>query len=312
MLQELSSHLSKTAAQKRLKKKLEQDVNAVQAELEEKSAQFASLSTQLEKEKVDVEELERTSLTALFYSILGSRDEQLEKERQELLSAQLQYQQIKRQVEFLQQEENSLRTRLDQLSGIEAEYELLLVEKEGLLRQSNQAATKELIQFAEQIAQLKSEENEIDEAISAGKNVVSSLERVIESLKNAEGWGTWDLFGGGFLSTAMKHSHIDDAQEEVNNVQAMMSRFQRELADVQKSIDLQIDIGGFTSFADYFFDGLIVDWIVQSKIEDSLERSKKAKRLITQAVKELENLRENIENKVRDAQEKRAILIERG
>src|SRR5512138_1130567 len=105
MLQELSSRFSKVAEQKRLKKKLEQDVNTVRAELEEKSAQFALLTTQLEKEKIDVEKLERTSLTALFYSVLGSLDEQLEKERQELLSVQLRYRQIQHQVEFLQQEE---------------------------------------------------------------------------------------------------------------------------------------------------------------------------------------------------------------
>ncbi|HLO13546.1 MAG TPA: hypothetical protein VK206_01865, partial [Anaerolineales bacterium] len=212
MLQELSSRLSKIAEQKRLKQKLEQDLLAVQAELQEKSAQFAFLTTQLEKEKVDVEKLERTSLTALFYSVLGSREEQLEKERQELLSAQLRYGQTKHQVEFLQQEENSLRGRLTQLSGIESEYELLIAEKEGLLRQSNQAVARELIQSSEQVAQLKSEVNEITEAITAGKDVLAGLERVISSLEDAEGWGTWDLLGGGLISTAMKHSGIDDAR----------------------------------------------------------------------------------------------------
>ena len=310
MLPGLSARLSKIAEQKRLKKKLEQDIESVQAELGEKSAQFASLRTQLEKEKVDAERLERTSLTALFYSVLGSRAEQLEKERQDLLLAQLRYQQAQHQLEFLRGEENGLRAHLDQLSGVEAEYELLLAQKEGLLRQSNQAVARELIHFSEQIAQLSSEENEINEAITAGNAAFSGLERVIESLENAEGWGAWDLFGGGFLSTAIKHSHIDDAQEEVNNVQAMMSRFKRELADVRKSVDLQIDIGGFTSFADYFFDGLIIDWIVQSKIEDSLERSKEAKDIIAQAVRELENLRENTKSRIGDLQEKRAILIE--
>lgn len=311
MLQELSARLSRIVEQKRLKQKLERDLQSVETELQEKSAQLASLSTQLEKEKVDVEKLERTSLTALFYSVLGSREEQLEKERQELLSAQLRYQQTKRQVEFLQQEQDSLRGRLAQLSGIESEYALLLAEKEGLLRQSNQAVARELIEFSEQIARATSEGNEIDEAIIAGNHVVAGLERVIESLENAEGWGTWDLLGGGLISTAIKHSRIDDARKDIQDVQAMMSRFKRELADVQKNVDLQIDIDEFTSFADFFFDGLIVDWIVQSKIADSLQRSKQAKDVIARAVKELEDLKISSENKIRNLQENRASLVER-
>jgi len=43
----------------------------------------------------DLDKLERTSLTALFYSVLGNREEQVEKEREELLNAQLQYQKTK-------------------------------------------------------------------------------------------------------------------------------------------------------------------------------------------------------------------------
>lgn len=310
MLQELSTRLSKVVEQKRLKKKLEQDVYNVVTELQDKSARFVSLGIQLEKEQVDVDKLERTSLTALFYSVLGSREQQLEKERQELLSAQLQYQQAKRQVEFLQQEQHSLLQRLDQLSGIEAEYELLLSEKERHLRQSNQIVANELLSFSEQIANLNSEIKEITEAIAAGNDVIAGLEQVIQSLESAESWGTWDIFGGGLLSTAVKHSRIDDARSEISDVQTRMSQFKRELADVQKSVELQIEIGELESFADFFFDGLIIDWIVQSKIVQSLERSETAKGMIIEAVKELEDLKETTQSKIRDVEEKRARLIE--
>ncbi|HSL41943.1 MAG TPA: hypothetical protein VK897_00830 [Anaerolineales bacterium] len=311
MLPDLSSRLSKLVEQKRLKKKLEQDLQSVETELQEKSAQFATLEVQLEKENVDVKKLERTSLTALFYSVLGSREEQLEKERQELLSAQLRYQQMKRQVESLQQEQNSLRGRLDQLAGIESKYELLLAEKEGILRGSNQMVARELVELSDQMANLNAETKELTEAITAGNDVIASLKNVIASLESAEGWGTWDLLGGGVISTAIKHSRIDEARENIHDVQVRMSRFHRELADVREHVDLQIDIGEFTSFADYFFDGLIVDWIVQSKIVESLERSKQAKSLVAQTVKELEDHRMSAQNRKDDLQRKRALLIER-
>src|SRR5687768_14708376 len=101
MLQELSERFSRIIEQKRLKEKLEHDLRAVEAEWLETSTRLASLEAQLAREKVDVQKLERISLTSLFYSVLGSREQQLEKERQELLSAQLLYQQNKAQVEYL-------------------------------------------------------------------------------------------------------------------------------------------------------------------------------------------------------------------
>lgn len=311
MLQELSSRLSNALEQKRLKKKLEQDLKVVEGELQEKSVQLAALEVRLKKEKVDVEKLERTSLTALFYAVLGNREQQLETERQELLSAQLRYQQTKRQAEFLQQDQESLRERLHRLAGIESEYEQLLAEKEALLRQSNQTVASELLAFSDQTALLNSEVGEFTEAIEAGNQVVSGLGRVIQSLESAEGWGTWDLLGGGLISTAVKHSRIDDARKDVYYVQARMSQFKRELADVQGGVELGIDIGEFTSFADFFFDGLIVDWIVQSKIGESLARARKARSVITRAVKALEGLRSTTQSKSKELQEKRALLIER-
>lgn len=310
MLPELNARLTKVVEQKRLKVKLEQDLHAVEKEYLEKSTRLETLSTQLAKEKVDVGKLERTSLTALFYSVLGSREQQLEKERQELLSAQLLYQQTKHQVDFLERESDRLLHQLEELIKVDSEYALLLSEKERFLRQSNQSVARELVAVSEQIASLNSDIKEISEAITAGTNVILGLEHVIESLASAENWGTWDMLGGGFISTAIKHSRIDDARRSVNDVQTNISQFKRELADVQKNVVLQINIGELESFADFFFDGLIIDWIVQLKIVESLEQSKQANKVIAQAVKELENLKKVIQSKVSDLKGKRAQLIE--
>jgi hypothetical protein len=311
MLGELSTRLVKIIEQKRLKSKLKQDLQALETELGDTSARFADLSAQLEKENVDVKKLEGMSLTALFHWALGSREEQLEKERQELLSAQLRYGQTKRQLELLQDEKRSLSARLDELAGVEAEYQALLSEKEGLLRQSEQAVARELIAFSEQIAHLSAERRELSEATAAGKESLLGLEQVIESLESAGNWGTWDMIGGGLISTAIKHSRIDEARKGIEAVEAKMSQFKRELADVRKHIDLQIDISELAYFADLFFDGLITDWIVQSRIEDSRRQAEAAKDTIARALRELESLQAQTEARLHDVREKRERLLER-
>ena len=310
MLPELSARLSKTIEGKRLKSKLEGDLHAVETDLQEAASRLAVLGERLEKEEVDVQKLERTSLTTLFYSALGSREGQLEKERQELLSVQLQYQQTKHQVEYLEREQDYLKGQLEKLEGVEAEYKSLLSEKEALLRGSNQAVATVLIENAEQSAILASEVKELSEALHAGGDALSSLEGVLDSLESAKTWGTWDMFGGGFLSTAVKHNRIDQARDGIHDVQAKLNSFKRELADVREQIELKIDIGEFETFADFFFDGLIVDWVVQSKIVESLDRSRNAKEVLVRVIEELENLRRNAQHKLNGLQKKRAQIIE--
>jgi len=311
MLEKISARLAEIVEQKRLKTKLEQNLLSVNKELANKSSSLESLRIKLEKEKVDVDKLERTSLTVLFYSVLGSREQQLEKERQEMLTAQLNYQQTKYQVTFLEQEQSSLSHQLAQVEDVESEYKMLLSEKEQLLRQSNQPAAAEFAEIDEGVSKHRSELKEIAEAVKAGKAVGSGLEQVIASLESAEGWGTWDMLGGGFLSTAIKHSRIDEARNSVLDVQAKMGQFRRELADVQKNMEISIDISKLLTFADYFFDDLIIDWIVQSKIVDSLEQSRQAKELIDKALRHLENMCQLSQSNLNALQERRARLIER-
>ena len=311
MYPELNLRLTKIIEQKRLKTKLEQQLGVTESELKEKSANLETLRRQLEKEKVDVEKLERTGLTSLFYSVLGSHEQQLEKERQELLSAQLRYQQTKQQVDYLEQDRQSLRQQLSGLQNVESDYRALLGEKEQFLQHSDQPAARELIAIAEQIANCNADIKEIREAIQAGNNVLSELDPVIRSLESARGWGTWDLLGGGMLSTAIKHSEIDDARQGIHAVQIKLSQFKKELADVQKSVDLEINISGFETFADFFFDGLIFDWVVQSKIVDSLERVMDTQGTIRGIVHRLGKMNQAAQKKASDLQQQRIAIIER-
>jgi DNA repair exonuclease SbcCD ATPase subunit len=310
MLEEFNARLEKIIDQKRLKNKLEQDLHTVELASQEQTVRFASLSAQLEREKVDVEKLERTSLTNLFASILGSREQQLEKERQELLTAQLAYQQTKHQVAYLERERERLLEQIESLGDVEAKYESILSEKERLLRQTNQAVAGELLEYSQQIADLNIEIKEISEAISSGNSVIASLEQLIEALEGAKNWGTWDMLGGEFLATALKHAKIDDARNCINDVQTKMSQLTRELADIRNNVELKIVIEEFETFADFFIDNLIVDWVVQSKIVGSLEQSKKAKESISQTIVTLENLLKVAQAKRNSLKQKRAHIIE--
>lgn len=131
-------------------------------------------------------------------------------------------------------------------------------------------------------------EQEVKEAIEAGERALSSLYAAKEKLNSARSWGIFDMFGGGLLTDMIKHSRIRDASRYLEDARYDLQTFQRELRDVSVNTDLGIEIGGFLSFADFFFDGLVADYFVQSKITDAREQVADA---ISQTERLLEQLR---------------------
>jgi len=128
---------------------------------------------------------------------------------------------------------------------------------------------------------------EMKEALDAGERALSSLRNAQEKLNSAGNWGLFDMFGGGLFSTIMKRSKMDDAQQLMEAAKSALKRFQRELKDVNIPLDLRMEVGSFLSFADFFFDGFVADYLVQSKISEAKEQVSDAIIRVEQILNEL-------------------------
>lgn len=264
--------------------------------LKSKNEEFVGI---LHKEKRDVEKLEALSLTGLFYSILRSKEEQLDKERQEYLAAKLKYDESCNSIKYIEEEISSYEEELRKYLGLDEEYKNLLKEKRYLILNKSDENSRKLADKLDRVTDLELNAKEINEAINAGNIAMKALKQLTDTLESARSWGQWDMFGGGLLATAAKHSRIDDAKRQVNEVQRLIRIFNKELLDVNISTDIKINIGSFDTFADYFFDGLISDWIVQSKINDSLNNvnnvSRNLNKTLSTLTKELNDLNLKLE-----------------
>lgn len=115
------------------------------------------------------------------------------------------------------------------------------------------------------------ERREIDEAVLAGERALDSLREAKRQLNSARAWGIYDLVGGGLISSMIKHSKINNANEWMDQANRDLRRFARELQDVD-SEGLQIDTGSLVSMLDIFCDNFFSDIMVQQKINDSRAR----------------------------------------
>ena len=117
-MQEISEKILAAVQKIRRKQKLTADLQNVREKLAREKSRYEKLQRQLQKEDSDVKKLEGISITALFYSILGSKEQQLEKERQELLAAVLQCEQCKQVLRELTADENKLLKELKSLRAL--------------------------------------------------------------------------------------------------------------------------------------------------------------------------------------------------
>jgi chromosome segregation ATPase len=268
---DINQQINRALDQKLQIERLQARLLSAHRQLLTKRSQLSEVEQKLKSEEEDVERLSHLSLAELFYTILGSKEEQLEKERQEALAARLEYTQVKHAVDSLQQEIEALQSEIASLPDVEALISRLKAEREAAILQAGGANADRLRKIDDQFQDLRKQQKEVQEAVSAGDSALHGLEGVLQSLGSAENWGVWDLLGGGLLADFAKHSRIDDARDQVFAVQELLRRFQRELSDVDMNQNVLITIDSFDRFADTFFDGLITDWIVQSKIQDSLK-----------------------------------------
>lgn len=124
---------------------------------------------------------------------------------------------------------------------------------------------------------------EVREAINAGERALYSLREAQNNLQSAKNWGIFDMFGGGFLADIMKHSKMNNASTYMENAKYDLQVFHRELRDVYINLDMKVDVSGFLSFADFFFDGIVADYLVQSRIGE-------ARRQVDSAIYQVENI----------------------
>ena len=290
MYSEINDRLEE--ARKKISKlnKIDSMLKELRSDESELNHKVYELKSVLDKESLDVEKLSKTNIASIFYSITGKLNDKLEKEQREALSAKLKYDQADYDLGNIRAEISKLIEERENYKDSVNEYNKLYAEKKNFLINSYDASADKIFEITKKTEESKSNVKELREAISAGKSAVQSLDAALESLSSAKGWGTWDLLGGGLISDLAKHSHIDDAMGEVEEAHSKLRRFKSELADVRINYDIRFETEGFGKFADFFFDGLIADWYMQSKNNNSYESVSNVKNQVESTIYRLQQL----------------------
>ena len=273
------------------KPSLEAKLRELQNQRREYDREVISLRVAFRQEQEDVEKLEGRSLANYFFQVVGKLDEKLDQERKEAYAAKVKLDAAERELTGIESDISEIQGQLNEIRVAEAQYKDELERKRATLRASGTATGNQIIELEQRIAAMEAQKREIKEAISAGYSARGTADRILSELNSADGWNTWDMFGGGGIITHMaKHSHLDEAQDLVSDLQSKLRRFKTELADIQITANMQVNVDGFLRFADYFFDGLFADWAVGDKISQSMNSVSSTKSQIGRTLDKLNSM----------------------
>ena len=259
---------------------------AKQLESESTSArgQLADATAIVDHAEGELSELEQVSFSRLVHASSRTTDSADARRRAEVASALARHHELGVRIARLERELAATHERIVELANPIDELDALLDRKEALLKAANDPAAVALDELQGRARVVAEQRHEIDEAFHTSAGAIAALDAVIDSLESARGWGTYDtFFGGGLISSMVKHDRLDEANDLARRAQAALSRFGRELSDVRAEHVPSIEMSDFLRFTDVWFDNFFSDFEVQSRIKDALRQAETVRASVADA-----------------------------
>lgn len=250
-------------------------------------------SQDLQAARKQLNKLEGFSFVNLFRGWTGKKDELIEQNLDliavrelKLIEAQLTLEDLQDDLIDIAHKINAINEPfvVQQLESLDRKKQLYIMQHAPQLAEKLTAIIEQELLFKQLII-------EINEAIDAGNKALSTLTDAGYALHKAETYSTWDtFFGGGFVSTALKHEKLGESNGHLHYAQIALQRFSNELLDIKdmRNDALQIDTDGIVKFTDYFFDNIFTDWSIHSKISTSMNQISRVQNDVNNTIQELQ------------------------
>jgi hypothetical protein len=202
---------------------------------------------------------------------------------------------------------------MDAIGDVDADLATALKAKEAFLITSASPQAQRLTELAAKRGQLQSMDTELDEAIRAGRRAESELGRLSHELSTASGWSTYDtFFGGGLISSAIKHDHMDTAAAMSRSADMALAAYRRELGDVDMAgVEGSLAMSEGTRFLDMWFDNIFTDLHVRSMINDARDRAEHAQHQVAASLELCRSRLDAARVRLAEIEQERRVILDR-
>ncbi len=215
-------------------------------------------------EHQDVVKLEKMSKHFLFAKILGNRELELERERQEYLQAVLEYNAIAHEIQLLEYEKGILRKKVDEKDDLKKMRDYYLKVKEQKILYNNGDHNGMIKKLNGEIERLNLLKREIKEAVEVANITRTHLKKAIHYLKSMDNFGAYAIDGMTYSKKQLLNKAIKDAVQ----VKVYIKKLDKEMSDIYNKYELP-SMYKYDAFIDSFHQNLITDWVLKNKLKSA-------------------------------------------
>ena len=312
----------------RRKKKAQNLLNHFSEDAARLNSVMEDRKKEYEQEQEESDALQSATLTLLFYSLLGVKEDKLSKEESEALAAKAAYETAKAELDHVLARQVELRAELRSLGNCERHYEEMLAEKKAWLLANKAAVNAEVEALEAEKAAIIRDSKELKEAMESGQYALRVANSIVAALQNAQLLSIKDTMpssrGGRSIGASVRDDEIDVKKRNAlvrlnNSLQSLdqyLQDFAAELKDVSDiPMEYQLPTTRFGStlmFIDRWVDDLISEIVVDAKLNAMEKQMRPLLDAITPIVEGLEKEYAKREAACAEIDEKiRAVVLNR-
>jgi hypothetical protein len=280
--------------------------------LSEEYRRLEEMNYLLEKKYQDIRSLENLSLRSLFRKVLGDQEEQLEMERQEYLQFVLKYKDLKKSIDLLEFELKILKEKVPRYQSVKKEFEYLFRLREAEVVLKDAERKNRIAQCNNRLDDRYQRNREVYEARIIGNKAIAVAKRIIDLLEDASALRNWSS-ARQIYDYDTEKGLIDQAVDHHYELKIKLQELEDHLRDVYKKQNLQLmlELDRFQNFSQAYFNNLIIDWIVQNRIHNTLAMMNSLCDDLVRIVYSLDREEAKILEQIKQiSEEKRAIVLE--
>lgn len=162
-------------------------IDPILSELYSKRTELESalnnLNNAMQKEQVDVDQLEKLSISSFFYTVIGQKEKKLEKEKAEAIDAQEKYSDLQNKLSELNEEIKKYERELRTVRGCDLRYGRLLPQILDEIKASDTHEATAVIDTFDSLTRIEEKIQKFDEELELCREAMTN---VINALKHLE------------------------------------------------------------------------------------------------------------------------------
>ncbi len=166
-----------------------------------------------------------------------------------------------------------LEDQLALMGNLEERNERALEARATWLASTDPVVAAALAELTDQIGAAHEMLREVGEAAAAAAEADRWLTAAEDKLSSASSWSTYDtFFGGGMISSVIKHDRMDDASSLIRRADLALGRLTAELGDVGLPPIGGVEVSDMTRTLDIWMDNIFSDLSSMKAIARAQER----------------------------------------